>query len=104
MSSAAVPNVPAAADAIVSPTSFNDLSLGRSGQCDVARLLHFWDSRNIKKQGEFMENNLTFPCIVTLLQAMALKTSYHVTEDSHLTFLCQGQHRMDFTSMLLSRC
>lgn len=28
-------------------------------------------------------------CTVTILQAMALKMSYHVTEDSHLTFFYQ---------------
>ncbi|CAN7027935.1 unnamed protein product [Brassica oleracea var. botrytis] len=41
------------APAVFSPTSFDDLRLGRSAQFFVARLLRFWDSRNIKKQGEF---------------------------------------------------
>ncbi|KAL0755595.1 hypothetical protein Bca101_093263 [Brassica carinata] len=31
-----------------------------------------------------------------------LEMSYHVTEDSHLTFLYQGQYRMNCSSMLLS--
>ncbi|KAL0644650.1 hypothetical protein Bca4012_042940 [Brassica carinata] len=38
------------APAVFSPTSFDDLRLGRSAQFFVARLLRFWDSRNIKKQ------------------------------------------------------
>nr|VDD24960.1 unnamed protein product [Brassica oleracea] len=46
--------------AVVAPTSFDDLRLGRSAQFVVARLLRFWDSRNIKKQGEFMGITLLF--------------------------------------------
>ncbi|XP_018470517.2 uncharacterized protein LOC108842180 isoform X1 [Raphanus sativus] len=60
MSSAAVPNMPSAAAVVVAPTSFDDLRLGRSGQFVVGRLLRFWDSRNIKKQGEFMGITLLF--------------------------------------------
>ncbi|KAL0733518.1 hypothetical protein Bca4012_009728 [Brassica carinata] len=36
------------------------LRLDRSAQFVVARLLSFWDSRNIKKQGEFMGITLLF--------------------------------------------
>ncbi|KAH0857935.1 hypothetical protein HID58_086196 [Brassica napus] len=46
------------APAVFSPTSFDDLRLGRSAQFFVARLLRFWDSRNIKKQGEFSFDHL----------------------------------------------
>ncbi|KAJ4888351.1 hypothetical protein Rs2_28099 [Raphanus sativus] len=46
--------------AIVAPTSFDYLRLGRYSQFIVARLLRFWDSRNIKKQGEFMGITLLF--------------------------------------------
>ncbi|KAJ4917551.1 hypothetical protein Rs2_03101 [Raphanus sativus] len=45
--------------AIVAPTSFDGLRLDRSTQFVVARLLP-WDSRNIKKQGEFMGITLLF--------------------------------------------
>ncbi|KAF3503220.1 hypothetical protein F2Q69_00045680 [Brassica cretica] len=38
------------APAVFAPTSFDDLRLGRSAQFFVARLLRFWNSRNIKKQ------------------------------------------------------
>ncbi|KAH0847096.1 hypothetical protein HID58_091813 [Brassica napus] len=48
------------APAVVGPTSFDDLCLGRSAQFVVARLLRFWDSRNIKKQGKFMGITLLF--------------------------------------------
>nr|VDD37921.1 unnamed protein product [Brassica oleracea] len=48
------------APAVVAPTSFDDLRLGRSAQFVVARLLRFWDSRNIKKKGEFMGITLFF--------------------------------------------
>ncbi|CAN6829004.1 unnamed protein product [Brassica oleracea] len=48
------------APAVVAPTSFDDLRLGRSAQFVVARLLRCWDSRNIKKQGEFMGITLLF--------------------------------------------
>ncbi|KAH0914279.1 hypothetical protein HID58_028725 [Brassica napus] len=36
--------------AVVAPTSFDTLRLGRSAQVTVAPLLRFWDSRNIKEQ------------------------------------------------------
>ncbi|CAF1709381.1 unnamed protein product [Brassica napus] len=48
------------APAVVGPTSFDDLCLGRSAQFVVARLLRFWDSRNIKKQRKFMGITLLF--------------------------------------------
>ncbi|CDY39958.1 BnaC06g40360D [Brassica napus] len=48
------------APAVVAPTSFDDLRLGRSAQFVVASLLRCWDSRNIKKQGEFMGITLLF--------------------------------------------
>ena len=48
------------APAVVAPTSFDDLRLGRSAQFVVARLLRCWDSRNIKKQGEFLGITLLF--------------------------------------------
>ncbi|WZY68664.1 hypothetical protein YC2023_103826 [Brassica napus] len=46
--------------AVVAPTSFDTLRLGRSAQVTVAPLLRFWDSRNIKEQGEFMRITLLF--------------------------------------------
>ena len=46
--------------AVVAPTSFDALRLGRSAQVIVAPLLRFWDSRNIKEQGEFMGITLLF--------------------------------------------
>ncbi|CAN8268809.1 unnamed protein product [Cochlearia groenlandica] len=44
------------ASTLASPnhTPVDDLRLGRSKQFVVCRLLHFWDSKNIKKQCEFM--------------------------------------------------
>ncbi|CAN8288656.1 unnamed protein product [Cochlearia groenlandica] len=44
------------ASALASPnhTPVDDLRLGRSEQFVVCRLLRFWDSKNIKKHGEFM--------------------------------------------------
>ncbi|CAN6822573.1 unnamed protein product [Brassica oleracea] len=45
---AAVPNLAGAY------STFNTLRLGRSAQTIVARLIRFWDSRNIHKNGEFM--------------------------------------------------
>ncbi|WZZ16611.1 hypothetical protein YC2023_109700 [Brassica napus] len=41
-------------DAIVAQAAFDVLRLGRSAQFIVALLLRFWDSKNIKKHGEFM--------------------------------------------------
>ncbi|CAN8244967.1 unnamed protein product [Cochlearia groenlandica] len=35
-------------------SGFDELNLGRSDQTIVGRLLRFWDSKNIKKNGEFM--------------------------------------------------
>ncbi|CAN8268446.1 unnamed protein product [Cochlearia groenlandica] len=37
-----------------SATPVDDLMLGRSDQSIVCRILRFWDSKNIKKQGKFM--------------------------------------------------
>ncbi|CAN7118999.1 unnamed protein product [Brassica rapa subsp. narinosa] len=48
------------APAVVAPISFDDFRLGRSAQFVVARFLRFWDSKNIKKQGEFMGITLLF--------------------------------------------
>ena len=48
VANAAVPNVAGAY------STFNTLRLGRSAQTFVARLIRFWDSRNIHKNGEFM--------------------------------------------------
>ncbi|XP_013624601.1 PREDICTED: uncharacterized protein LOC106330718 [Brassica oleracea var. oleracea] len=45
---AAVPNLAGAY------STFNTLRLGRSAQTIVARLIRFWDSRNIHKNGEFV--------------------------------------------------
>ncbi|CAH8374691.1 unnamed protein product [Eruca vesicaria subsp. sativa] len=42
-------------DAILLQTPIDALQLGRSSQFIVGKLLLFWDSKNIKKQGEFME-------------------------------------------------
>ncbi|CAH8358076.1 unnamed protein product [Eruca vesicaria subsp. sativa] len=44
----------ASSDAVVSHTTFDVLQIGRSSQFVVGRLLRSWDSKNIKKQGEFM--------------------------------------------------
>ncbi|XP_013617165.1 PREDICTED: uncharacterized protein LOC106323621 [Brassica oleracea var. oleracea] len=41
-------------DVVVAHSAFDALRLGRSAQFIVGRLLRFWDSKNIKKQGEFM--------------------------------------------------
>ena len=38
----------------VAHSIFNSLRLGRTSQFVVGRLICFWDSRNIKKNGEFM--------------------------------------------------
>ncbi|KAG2314652.1 hypothetical protein Bca4012_065435 [Brassica carinata] len=46
--------------AVVAPTLFDALRLGRSAQFIVACLLRFWDSKNIKKQVEFIGINLLF--------------------------------------------
>ncbi|KAF3579511.1 hypothetical protein DY000_02028907 [Brassica cretica] len=43
-----------AAIAVVPYSTFNSLRLGRSTQSIVGRLIRFWDSRNINKNGEFM--------------------------------------------------
>ncbi|CAN7033748.1 unnamed protein product [Brassica oleracea var. botrytis] len=53
MASPATPVVNAAAAAVGNPT-FDSLRLGRSAQSVVGRLIRFWDSRNISKNGEFM--------------------------------------------------
>ncbi|KAF2549319.1 hypothetical protein F2Q70_00021363 [Brassica cretica] len=42
------------ANAVVDHSTFNSLRLGRTSQFVVGRLIRFWDSRNIKKNGEFM--------------------------------------------------
>ena len=41
-------------DVVVAHSAFDALRLGRSAQFIVGRLLRFWDSKNIKKHGEFM--------------------------------------------------
>ncbi|KAF3586491.1 hypothetical protein F2Q69_00029238 [Brassica cretica] len=41
-------------DAVVAQSAFNTLRLGSSVQIIVGRLLRFWNSKNIKKQGEIM--------------------------------------------------
>ncbi|KAF8099421.1 hypothetical protein N665_0244s0020 [Sinapis alba] len=41
-------------DTGVAQSGFEALRLGRSTQFIVGRHLHFWDSKNIKKHGEFM--------------------------------------------------
>ncbi|KAL0733384.1 hypothetical protein Bca4012_009594 [Brassica carinata] len=43
-----------AAIAAVPYSTFNSLRLGRTTQSVVGRLIRFWDSRNINKNGEFM--------------------------------------------------
>ncbi|CAN6931038.1 unnamed protein product [Brassica oleracea] len=55
MASSGVP-VPTAADAnaVVAYSTFNSLRLGRSAQSIVGRLIRFWDTRNVHKNGEFM--------------------------------------------------
>ncbi|KAF8095639.1 hypothetical protein N665_0328s0018 [Sinapis alba] len=47
-------------DVVVAQSAFNFLRLGRSSQFIVARLLHFWNSKNIKKHGELMGIILLF--------------------------------------------
>ncbi|XP_048627592.1 uncharacterized protein LOC125596554 isoform X2 [Brassica napus] len=42
------------ANAAVAYSTFESLRLGRAAQSVVARLIRFWDSRNINKNGEFM--------------------------------------------------
>lgn len=42
------------ANAAVAYSTFETLRLGRTGQSVVGRLIRFWDSRNINKNGEFM--------------------------------------------------
>ncbi|KAL0771443.1 hypothetical protein Bca101_036594 [Brassica carinata] len=44
----------ASSDVVVAHSAFDALRLGRSAQFIVGCLLRFWDSKNIKKQGEFM--------------------------------------------------
>ncbi|KAH0901858.1 hypothetical protein HID58_041361 [Brassica napus] len=39
---------------VVDYFTFNSLRLGRAAQSVVGRLIHFWDSRNINKNEEFM--------------------------------------------------
>lgn len=41
-------------NAAVAYSTFESLRLGRAAQSVVARLIRFWDSRNINKNGEFM--------------------------------------------------
>ncbi|CDY70274.1 BnaCnng67540D, partial [Brassica napus] len=41
-------------NAAVGNPTFDSLRLGRSAQSVVGRLIRFWDSRNISKNGEFM--------------------------------------------------
>ncbi|KAH0903563.1 hypothetical protein HID58_043066 [Brassica napus] len=50
MASSAAP----VANAAVAYSTFESLRLGRAAQSVVARLIRFWDSRNINKNGEFM--------------------------------------------------
>lgn len=42
------------AHAAVEYSTFASLRLGRTVQSIVARLIRFWDSRNVNKNGEFM--------------------------------------------------
>ena len=44
----------ASSGVVLAHSAFDGLRLGRSAQFVVGRLLCFWDSKNIKKQGEFM--------------------------------------------------
>ncbi|CAN8243423.1 unnamed protein product [Cochlearia groenlandica] len=44
----------ASLDIVRAQTGFEALCLGRSDQTIVGRLLRYWDSKNIKKQCEFM--------------------------------------------------
>ncbi|XP_013594379.1 PREDICTED: uncharacterized protein LOC106302409 [Brassica oleracea var. oleracea] len=50
----------ASSDVVLGHSTFDALRLGRSAQMIVGRLLRFWDSKNIKKQGEFMGITLLF--------------------------------------------
>ncbi|KAH0860306.1 hypothetical protein HID58_088567 [Brassica napus] len=68
MASPATPVVNAAAAAVGNPT-FDSLRLGRSAQSVVGRLIRFWDSRNISKNGEFM--GITILLLDELLQVLA---------------------------------
>ncbi|KAF3488914.1 hypothetical protein F2Q69_00052417, partial [Brassica cretica] len=50
----------ASSDVVLAHSTFDALRLGRSAQIIVGRLLRFGDSKNIKKQGEFMGITLLF--------------------------------------------
>ncbi|KAF2533414.1 hypothetical protein F2Q70_00029155 [Brassica cretica] len=52
MASSAAPVANAAA--AIANSTFDSLRLGRSAQSVVGRLIRFWDSQNINKNGEFM--------------------------------------------------
>lgn len=44
----------ASPNVVLAQTTFDALRLGRSDQFIVGRLLRFWDSKNVKKQGQFL--------------------------------------------------
>ncbi|KAF2600819.1 hypothetical protein F2Q68_00011206 [Brassica cretica] len=50
----------ASSDVVLAYSTFDTFRLGRSAQIIVGRLLRFGDSKNIKKQGEFMGITLLF--------------------------------------------
>uniref|UniRef100_A0A0D3DET1 DUF223 domain-containing protein n=1 Tax=Brassica oleracea var. oleracea TaxID=109376 RepID=A0A0D3DET1_BRAOL len=54
MASSAAPVDNAAAAVAVAYSTFESLRLGKTAQAVVGRLIRFWDSRNINKNGEFM--------------------------------------------------
>ncbi|KAH0893595.1 hypothetical protein HID58_056024 [Brassica napus] len=82
------------APAVVGPTSFDDLCLGRSAQFVVARLLRFWDSRNIKKQGKFMGITLLF-----LDEQAETVYVFHVADVVGMIRSVQGSDLSDATVM-----
>uniref|UniRef100_A0A0D3APB3 Replication protein A 70 kDa DNA-binding subunit B/D first OB fold domain-containing protein n=1 Tax=Brassica oleracea var. oleracea TaxID=109376 RepID=A0A0D3APB3_BRAOL len=60
-------------DVVVAHSAFDALRLGRSAQFIVGRLLRFWDSKNIKKQGEFMGITLLLLDEKLLIQNLTLR-------------------------------
>uniref|UniRef100_A0A0D3A6Y7 Replication factor A C-terminal domain-containing protein n=1 Tax=Brassica oleracea var. oleracea TaxID=109376 RepID=A0A0D3A6Y7_BRAOL len=63
----------ASSDVVVAHSAFDALRLGRSAQFIVGRLLRFWDSKNIKKQGEFMGITLVLLDEKPLIQNLTLR-------------------------------
>nr|XP_018453443.1 PREDICTED: uncharacterized protein LOC108824505 [Raphanus sativus] len=70
------------AQPVIHDATFDDIRLGWSFPVVVGRLLRFWDSGNIKKNGELMSNTLL------LLDEKVTSTStrhHYTSSDSYLT-------------------